>query len=652
MPATMRVPTIFTAVDRITPSLRSMGRNVSIFSNRLQSGISTGNKWFNKLIPSIGEAGKQLLNFVSAGAIASAFFSGAAFSAKSIMEYEDAVASFRTIVSDLNDSDFKPFEKAIADVAIKTKKSTIDVAKSFENIAGLNADFAKTSDGLAEVSEAAITLAKASRMELGPAAENLVGIMNQFGLEAKDSQRAINVLAAGQAVGASNIAQSAEAYKNFGTVAKGANMTLEESQAIIQTLGKFTILGAEAGTKARGVTLQLQKAGLGYKSGVFKQVDALNMLNKKLGTLKNAKQKDALITKIFGAENVTAGKILLGNMELTKRYEEGVTGTSEAALGAAINTNTLSSKIDELKSTWINYLTTGDQTNENLNKTKDAVSWVTANLGEIVKWTAKSIGAILAFRAALLVGTAAIFLYNIGVGFAAVNSATMAVSVGGGTVAMHAQKVATYAVIAAQYIWTGVLAAVTAAQWLWNAAMTANPIGLIIVGIAALIGLVALIVYKWNEWGDTIIAFGGPIGIIIDFIMTLRKNWEMVTKAFKEGGIIGGLKAIGKVLLSVVLKPVSMLLGMLSKIPGMASLASIGMQKIDALQNSLGVEEYSASDDKLKSPQQTQQDVTNRSLIENRSSLDVNFNDQNKAIKDFKLTSPIPVNVTTTSGRR
>ncbi|QIM22887.1 hypothetical protein G7075_20050 [Phycicoccus sp. HDW14] len=37
---------------------------------------------------------------------------------------------------------------------------------------------------------------------------------------------------------------------------------------------------------------------------------------------------------------------------------------------------------------------------------------------------------------------------------------------------------------------------VTAAQWLWNAALTANPIGIVVVAIAA---LVAAIVLAWKN---------------------------------------------------------------------------------------------------------------------------------------------------------
>jgi hypothetical protein len=65
------------------------------------------------------------------------------------------------------------------------------------------------------------------------------------------------------------------------------------------------------------------------------------------------------------------------------------------------------------------------------------------------------------------------------------------------TVATIAQTVATNAASIATQTWGAIQKAATAAQWLWNAAMSANPIGLIILGVIALIAVVVLL---WNKF--------------------------------------------------------------------------------------------------------------------------------------------------------
>ncbi len=56
-------------------------------------------------------------------------------------------------------------------------------------------------------------------------------------------------------------------------------------------------------------------------------------------------------------------------------------------------------------------------------------------------------------------------------------------------------------------LWSGIVAVTTkvwtAAQWSLNAALTANPIGLIIAAIVALIALIAYVAYKTDGWGKT-----------------------------------------------------------------------------------------------------------------------------------------------------
>lgn len=132
--------------------------------------------------------------------------------------------------------------------------------------------------------------------------------------------------------------------------------------------------------------------------------------------------------------------------------------------------------------------------------------------------------------------------------------------------------------------WTKI---VTSAQWLWNAAMTANPIGLIVVGIGLLIGLIVLAINKWDEWGAAITLFLGPIGTVIGMFKSLYDHWESIKKAFADGGILAGLKRIGIVLLDALLKPIQQLLSLIGKIPGMGAVAAFGAAKIQELRKNL-----------------------------------------------------------------
>ncbi len=89
-----------------------------------------------------------------------------------------------------------------------------------------------------------------------------------------------------------------------------------------------------------------------------------------------------------------------------------------------------------------------------------------------------------------------------------------------------------------------IIVAVTAVQWLWNIAMTANPIGLIIAGIAALIAIIVLIIMNWETvkqvtidvwnaivdffveyWPYLFAIMTGGLTIIIDFIID---HWDEI----------------------------------------------------------------------------------------------------------------------------
>jgi len=134
-----------------------------------------------------------------------------------------------------------------------------------------------------------------------------------------------------------------------------------------------------------------------------------------------------------------------------------------------------------------------------------------------------------------------------------------------------------------------------AAQWAWNAAMLANPIGLIIMGIAATIALIVQVIRKWDEWGAAVALFLGPIGLVIALIMSLRKHWSSLVSVFKTDGIIAGFKRLGLVILDALLYPMQQFLKLISKIPGLGYLAGTGADKIQQLRNNLLPQEANVS---------------------------------------------------------
>lgn len=111
-----------------------------------------------------------------------------------------------------------------------------------------------------------------------------------------------------------------------------------------------------------------------------------------------------------------------------------------------------------------------------------------------------------------------------------------------GTIAFNAHAIAIGAVAAVQGVVTLATNAWTAAQWLLNAALNANPIGIVITVIAA---LVAAVVYCWNKFAgfrafiltmwNTMKGFGNIIKeYVIDRLKTLLSGIGKIGEAFAK----------------------------------------------------------------------------------------------------------------------
>lgn len=624
--AAFTASTIFTAVDKFTAPVRQMETATKSFAKSSEVYLSKAERGFRKLTTPLRSLNNMLGGFGIA--IGGALLLNNVTT--TLKDYEDAIASAMAITGKMNTEAFAPYKKQIELVADSTKKSTIDIAKGFEIVGSAKPELLANAEALGVVTKAAITLSKASGDDLQTSAMSLTGVMNQFNLAADQSERTMNTLAAGSVVGSANITQVSEAMKNFGSVASSSNLSLEESVALVEVLGKFSVFGAEAGTKLRGSVLQLQKANLGYASGQFNTNDALLEAKKKMDLLGSAAQKDAYLIKLFGSENVSTGKILLGNIGLFNEYTKGVTGTNTAVEQAEVKSRTFSNRLAELQNKWTNLITSNEAASGSFSMITDLIVYLTDNLDTVIKTVVVLAGTILAIKGILMAWRGVMSLinaiqiaHNVILGISIALQKKSALALVGNTIGYKAYLVA--------------MKIATAAQWLLNAAMSANPIGLVIIGIAALIALVVVIIKYWDEWGAALAFFTGPLGLIISLFMTFKKNWDLIKKSFEVNGIIGGLKSIGITILDAFLMPIQQLLELIGQLPdwlggGLAVDASASIQKLrDGLQ--IGLEETAGERGVVNINNERQKNLVETVNSNQKQSLDVNFNNAPEGTK-------------------
>lgn len=98
-----------------------------------------------------------------------------------------------------------------------------------------------------------------------------------------------------------------------------------------------------------------------------------------------------------------------------------------------------------------------------------------------------------------------------------------------------------------------IAAVATAAQWLWNAAMSANPLMLIVLAIVAVVAAVVLAYQKFSWFRDLVDAVGRFFGRVFEpFVRIIRDLWTGITNA---GSAWDVFKALAMAAINVILAP-------------------------------------------------------------------------------------------------
>lgn len=223
------------------------------------------------------------------------------------------------------------------DAGVRITKTANEIIDAYTLMGSAKPELLQNEEGLNKVTEGALTLAEAAEMETKPAVESLATVMNQFDLGSENTTRTINVLAAGSQAGAEEVDGLSASIKNFGPAANSANVSLEQSVALVEALSEKGVKGAESGTGIRNFLLTLQSGADDTNPKIVGLEQALDNLAKK-------NMSAAAMVKMFGKENYVTASLLISNRDRVQELTKAVTGTNVAYEQAIKNTDTTRAK--------------------------------------------------------------------------------------------------------------------------------------------------------------------------------------------------------------------------------------------------------------------------------------------------------------------
>lgn len=273
---------------------------------------------------------------------------------------------------------------------LRVRQSAAEILDAFMLVGSAKPELLGDKEALKAVTEEAMRLQAAAK-DITPneAVDSLTLSLNQYGAAADQAGRFTNVLAAGSQAGSANIASQAKAIRNAGTAAASANVPIEQTVALIETLAYRGIKDEVAGTGLKKFFLVLQ-------TGADETNPKIVGLDKALENLKNKNMDAGAIKKMFGEEGYNTASVILQNTEMVKDFTAAVTGTNVAYEQAAINSDTAQAKLEQARNKMkLAAIDLGEKLNPALAISTNMLSYVIKILPGLIDWIQKWGGTIV-----------------------------------------------------------------------------------------------------------------------------------------------------------------------------------------------------------------------------------------------------------------
>ena len=325
-----------------------------------------------------------------------------------------------------------------------------------------------------------LDLAAASGMDLASASDMVTDYMSAFSMEAEKSSYFADLLAYAQAHANTTAQGLGEAFKNSAANMNAAGQDIETTVSLLSMMANQGLKGSEAGTALtavmRDMTSKMDEGAIAIGDANVQVMDA------------EGNYRD-LTDILLDVEAATKG---MGDAEKASALSATFTADSIKGLNLMLNAGVgEAAKFEE-------QLRKSEGSASDMAKTmNDNLTGDLTNLGS--KFEGVQIAIYEKFEPALRDGVKVLDSLLDAINFVVDHSTEFIAALGAMAAGVAAYVGYTTALKVMEEGWkalTIVTKAQTAAQWLLNAAMSANPIGII---IAAIVALVTAFVILWNK---------------------------------------------------------------------------------------------------------------------------------------------------------
>ncbi|WP_421547670.1 phage tail tape measure protein [Pseudomonas sp. QD4] len=408
-------------------------------------------------------------------------------------------------------------------------------------------------------------------------------------------------------------AQLKDAFKEVGAIATAGGVDIAEQFAVIGSLSS-TMEGGDAGGRYKAFFENLgaasEKMGMKFTDNQGKALPMLDIMAKlegKLGDLTSASAGTKLMEAFGGEGAQVIGALAKDSDRLRNSMDKlgKVRGLEEAekmaqamvdpwqqfaaaiealrvAFGQALIPilTPLMAKLTSIAGT----LTRWTQLFPNITRVIGITTLTILAIIATVSFLTFAVGACRMAWMALVTIWKVVQLINLRTvaGFL-LQAAVIAVYVAGLTVLYTTMGI----IRVAMMLWQGVI-------WLVNVALTANPIGVVVMGIAALVAIVIAAVYYWDEW-TAALTNSEAFKWVLEQLQALSNWFDSM------GGWAGMAKGAWDGIVGIFQKAINGLIEMINKIPGVNIEARLGdMPQIPGAEQAVNAAEVASASQKAQ----------------------------------------------------